>query len=107
MLDLSSLRLARFDPPNVSPMIGWQMTVAALFPFYLPFTRMVHFLAKYFTYHKVRWDDREATPGSTLEKRLRGYLDFGVTWSADHIRAGNTWLDVATSAPEETEKTGD
>jgi nitrate reductase gamma subunit len=99
--------VARMQPATVSPLVGWQMTVAALFLFYLPFTRMVHFLAKYFTYHKVRWDDREATPGSTLEKRLRGYLDFGVTWSADHIGGGSTWLDVATSLPEELEKKKD
>jgi nitrate reductase gamma subunit len=93
-------QMARFEPPQVSGLIGLQMALTALFLFYLPFTRMVHFFAKYFTYHMVRWDDREATPGSTLEKRLRASLDFGVTWSAEHVRTGKTWLDVASNLPE-------
>jgi nitrate reductase gamma subunit len=100
-------QMARLQPPQVSLLIGMQMAVASLFLFYLPFTRMIHFVAKYFTFHKVRWDDREVVPGSAMEKRLRGYLDFGVTWSAEHVRTGKTWLEVATNLPEEPKKNGD
>jgi len=97
-------QMARLRPPQVPFLIGLQMAIAALFLFYLPFTRMVHFFAKYFTYHQVRWDDREVVPGSALEKRLRASLDFGVTWSAEHIQTGKTWLEVATTLPEEPNK---
>jgi len=100
-------QLARLRPPRVFFLLGLQMTIAALFLFYLPFTRMVHFFAKYFTYHRVRWDDREVVPGSVLEKRLRAYLNFGVTWSGEHIQTGKTWLEVATTPPEEPKKDGD
>jgi nitrate reductase gamma subunit len=100
-------QIARLDPPRVSALIGLQMATAALFLLYLPFTRMVHFFAKYFTYHKVRWDDREVLPGSSLERRLRASLDFGVTWSAEHVRTGETWLEVATTLPKESAKNGD
>ena len=100
-------QIVRLHPPRVSFLLGLQMAMAALFLFYLPFTRMVHFFAKYFTYHQVRWDDREVAPGSALEKRLRAALDFGVTWSAEHVQTGKTWLEVATTLPEETEKNGD
>jgi nitrate reductase gamma subunit len=97
-------QMIRLQSPQVSGLVGLQMAVAALFLLYLPFTRMVHFFAKYFTYHQVRWDDRDVEPGSTLEKRLRAALNFGVTWSAEHVRTGNTWLEVATTLPEEPKK---
>jgi nitrate reductase gamma subunit len=94
-------------PPEVSPLLGIQMAVAATFLLYLPFTRMVHFFSKYFTYHEVRWDDRPVQPGSALEQRLRGALDFGVTWSAAHVKTGATWGEVATTLPGTDEKSGD
>lgn len=97
-------RIARLQPPEVSPLLAAQMTVAALFILYLPFTRMVHFFSKYFTYHAVRWDDREVVPGGALEKSLRGALDFGVTWSAAHVGTGKTWAEVATTLPEDETK---
>jgi nitrate reductase gamma subunit len=95
--------LIRFRPIDVSAILGAQMGVAALFLLYLPATRMVHFFSKYFTYHDVRWDDRPRATGSTLDRRLRGALDFGVDWSAAHVGTGRTWAEVATTLPEDAE----
>ena len=81
-------------------LLAVQMAVAALFIFYLPFTRMVHFFSKYFTYHQVRWDDRPVEPGSALERKLLSALDFGVDWSAEHVKTGRTWLEIATTLPK-------
>jgi nitrate reductase gamma subunit len=100
-------RVLRLRGPEVSLLLGLQMTVAALFIFYLPFTRMVHFFSKYFTYHAVRWDDRPVEAGSGLERRLRGALDFGVDWSAGHIQTGRSWAEVATTMPNEADGAGD
>jgi len=97
-------RILHLRSPEVSVLLGAQMAVAGLFIFYLPFTRMVHFFSKYFTYHAVRWDDRPVTEGSRLERRLRGALDFGVAWSADHIQTGSTWGEVATTLPGDDKK---
>jgi nitrate reductase gamma subunit len=80
------------------------MAVAALFIFYLPFTRMVHFFSKYFTYHEVRWDDRPMEKGGTLERRMMEALNFGVDWSAAHVKTGKTWAEVATTLPEDDDK---
>jgi nitrate reductase gamma subunit len=93
--------LLRLQPPRVSPLLGTQMAVAALFLVYLPATRMVHFFSKYFTYHAVRWDDRPRETGSALDRRLRRALDFGVDWSAPHAKTGKTWAEVATTLPED------
>lgn len=100
-------RLLRLRAPEVSLLLGLQMAVAALFIFYLPFTRMVHFFSKYFTYHAVRWDDRPVQAGSALERRLRGALGFGVDWSAEHIQTGKSWAEVATTMPEKPEDPGE
>jgi nitrate reductase gamma subunit len=92
--------LARWRPLSVSTLLGTQMVVASLFLLYLPATRMVHFFSKYFTYHAVRWDDRPRETGSALDRRLRAALEYGVDWSAPHVRTGRTWAEVATNLPD-------
>jgi nitrate reductase gamma subunit len=74
---------------------------------YLPFTQMMHFVAKYFTYHDVRWDDRPLEAGSKMEKELLGLLGQKPTWAGAHVRADGkkTWVDIATdSGAKEAEK---
>ena len=61
----------------------------------MPFTRMVHYVAKYFTYHKVRWDDEPNTRGSKLEGKVQELLARPESWSAPHIRPGETWSEQA------------
>ena len=89
---------------RVGRLLAAQMAVGGLFLMYMPFTRMVHFFAKYFTYHDVRWDDEPMEPGSALATRLERALHYGVDWSAEHVRTGRTWAEVATTLPGE--KTG-
>jgi nitrate reductase gamma subunit len=77
------------------------MICAALLVAYIPYTHMSHFIAKYFTYHSVRWDDRVNVRGGELAKKLAEYLTYRPTWSAPHIGADGvkTWADVATANP--------
>ncbi len=65
---------------------------------YLPFTQMMHFVAKYFTYHEVRWDDEPVVSGGKLEKELTKLLGQKPTWAGRHVRADGTktWVDIAT-----------
>ncbi len=86
---------------RVGRLLAAQMAVGGLFLMYMPFTRMVHFFAKYFTYHDVRWDDTPMEPGSPLADRLAAALNYGVDWSAGHVRTGKTWAEVATTLPDE------
>lgn len=92
-------RLAVWQAPEAGALLSAQMVLASAVLVYLPFTRMVHFFAKYFLYHDVRWDDRPLEAGSSMERRVQAALNFGVGWSADHIESGRTWAEVATSAP--------
>lgn len=66
---------------------------------YIPYTHMAHFVAKYFTYHEVRWDD--APNNAKIAARVAEYLTFHPTWLAPHIGADGlkTWADVVTTNP--------
>ncbi len=73
--------------------------VAGVFLAYLPFSQMMHFVAKYFTYHQVRWEDRPLEVGGKLESEVLELMQQRVTWSATHVGADGSknWVDIATS----------
>lgn len=66
-----------------------------LFLIYMPFTKLLHYAAKFFTFHKVLWDDGVNTKGSAIDKRITAQLAFPVTWAAPHIAPGKTWAEEA------------
>jgi nitrate reductase gamma subunit len=75
--------------------------LVSLFLLYFPVTRMMHLFAKYFTYHEVRWEDSPNLKGGKLENKIRKSLNFGISWSAPHVKTGKTWGEVATKLPTE------
>ncbi|MFH1763812.1 MAG: respiratory nitrate reductase subunit gamma [Gemmatimonadota bacterium] len=80
--------------------------LAFIFLAYLPFTQMMHFVAKYFTYHDVRWDDSPVEAGGKMEKELIGLLGQKPTWAGAHVRADGkkTWVDIATDTGKQEAK---
>ena len=91
---------------QVQPALATHVVLAGVFLAYLPFTQMMHFVAKYFTYHQVRWDDAPLEAGSRTEKEVEKLLGQTVTWGGPHLGADGkkTWADIATSGiPEEVE----
>jgi nitrate reductase gamma subunit len=74
------------------------MGVGLLFLAYLPFTPMMHFVAKYFTYHEVRWNDTPMIRGSRMEREVERLLAQPVSWAGPHLGADGkkTWVDIAT-----------
>ena len=90
-------------PVVVSSMLAAHLLVTLVFLAYLPFSQMMHFVAKYFTYHQVRWDDRPMMRDSQMEREVEGLLGQPVTWAATHVGADGVknWVDIAT---EEVEK---
>jgi nitrate reductase gamma subunit len=77
------------------------LALAALLILYIPLTHMAHFIAKYFTYHSIRWDDLPNRHERSLESRIAEQLAYKPTWSATHVGAGEgaTWAGVATTEP--------
>ncbi|MFC2103521.1 respiratory nitrate reductase subunit gamma [Bacteroidota bacterium] len=80
------------------------IVLISLFLLYFPITRMMHLFAKYFLYHNVRWEDEPNVKGGKLESKVKKALNFGVSWSAPHMKTGKTWAEVATTFPPETKQ---
>ena len=91
----------RFDgsvePP---PLLAAGFMLGCALLAYIPMTHMSHFIAKYFTYHTVRWDERGNTAGNIAGK-MAEYLMYRPTWAAPHIGADGqrTWAEIATTNP--------
>lgn len=77
--------------------------LAAVFMLWLPFTHMTHFVGKYFTYHKVRWEDHPNKQGSDLEAAVNHALGYKIRWAAPHVKSGGTWAEAATAVDNEEE----
>lgn len=73
-----------------------EVVVASLFLIYLPFTHMTHFVAKYFTYHQVRWDDAPNLGDPKTLARLQENLARPVGWAVPHIQSDKSWAEAAT-----------
>ena len=94
--------LASFDTGViVGRLFGVGLILAAILAAYIPFTHMAHFIAKYFTYHAVRWDDRVNTRGGAIETAVAEYLTYRPTWAAAHLGANGekTWADIVNTNP--------
>ena len=85
-----------------APAIGWAATVhlvlLGVFAAYFPATHMTHAYMKFFTYHRVRWDDVAVAHDPEMGRMMRANVQRPITWAAPHIAAGNrsTWADVVS-----------
>ena len=79
-------------------LLSMHIVISLLFLAYLPFTKMLHFLAKYFTYHEVRWNDMPMKGNGRMEKDVKKLLSQPVTWSASHLNADGkkNWVDIVS-----------
>lgn len=98
---------------TLSPVVNMSLAtyisilLACVFIVYVPFTSTMHYIAKYFTYHKVRWDDEPNLKegNSSIEKKLAAAMNRPITWSASHIKSGGSWGNIALQSDnaDETE----
>lgn len=94
--------ILRWDPtPQVAPVFAAGLVVTSVLTAYIPLTHMSHFVAKYFTYHSVRWDDAPLRDNRRIAAAFAEYLTYRPTWSAPHMKAGGatTWAEVAATNP--------
>ena len=84
-----------------SPLFAVAVVMVSLLGMYIPLTRMAHFVAKFFLYHDVRWNDQPNARGSKIEKHIIELLGQKVTWSAPHVRGDRTWKEVARDTSNE------
>ena len=83
------------------------LILLAGFLVYFPFTHLTHMYMKYFTWHRVRWDDDAATHDPAHDNELSAALARPISWHAAHISGtgAHTWNDaVAPNAPKEVSR---
>jgi nitrate reductase gamma subunit len=101
MLTLSKALLTFDTNIRLPKLLTAGLLLSALLLAYVPMTHMSHFIAKFFTYHSVRWDDAPSRKGGKLEVKIAEYLTYRPTWSAAHIGADGrkTWAQIAGGNP--------
>jgi nitrate reductase gamma subunit len=87
-----------FSSPTNAVLLDWTVLAAAVLVAYIPLTHMSHFFVKWFTWHRLRWDDSANVRGGRIEVMIQQALTSPVTWSAPHIAGDGkkTWAQVAT-----------
>jgi len=85
------------DTAAPTGVLATHLILASVFMLWLPLTHMTHFVGKYFTYHKVRWEDHPNVRGGKVEASISEALGYKITWAADHIKTGGTWAEAATA----------
>ena len=82
---------------NLGPVITTHIVLVLLLLIYMPFTNMMHYAAKFFTHHNVRWDDSPNLRGSNVERSLAPLFNQPISWSAPHIKEEGIqcWGDIA------------
>jgi len=61
---------------------------------YIPYSKMSHFLGKWFTYHKVLWDDEPNIKGGRIESRVKEIVrGYKIPWSGSHMKKDRSWLE--------------
>jgi nitrate reductase gamma subunit len=91
---ISALIHADFNPA-IPTALSVHIIVVMMFVVYLPFTQMIHFVAKYFTYHSIRWNDMPMN--DKMGKAIAALMGQNVSWSGRHIQGGSekNWIDIA------------
>jgi nitrate reductase gamma subunit len=86
--------------------VSVHIAMGMLFLIYLPFSYMMHFVAKYFMYHEVRWNDEPIRGNQAMTEEVQAMLGQTVTWSAPHLGADGkkNWVDIATADVSEEGK---
>lgn len=83
----------------LDPRIAVQLALLLSFLVYLPFTRLMHFFGKYFTYHKMLWDSEPSMLDGRFNKgfgeKIARNLEMEVPWAAPHAAEGSLWKEAA------------
>lgn len=84
--------LISFTPFEASPLFVVHLILLLIMFTYIPLSKMSHYVGKYFTFHKVLWENDPNLKGSEIEKKVKEATAYRPTksWSAPHITGTNT-----------------
>lgn len=80
--------------PELPPVTILHIILLQLLWIYIPYSKMSHFLGKWFTYHKILWDDEPNIRGSRIEYRVKEIVrGYKIPWSGPHVKKDKSWLE--------------
>ena len=82
---VQSLLIFDLHAPVGSTLLGLDILLAVVLIAYIPMTHMSHFFIKWFTYHRIRWDDEPNLGSGSIEKKIFKQVQHPVTWAAPPI----------------------
>jgi len=79
-----------FSGAALAPLVVCHLVLLGIMLIYIPIGKMSHYVGKYFTFHKVLWDNDPNHEGSDVEARLKKSAALpkpaaGAAWAAAHI----------------------
>ncbi|WP_028307267.1 respiratory nitrate reductase subunit gamma [Desulfitibacter alkalitolerans] len=82
--------LLTFSPISADGPLTLHIILLGLLLIYIPKSKMSHYVAKYFTFHKVLWENEPNLPGSEIDQKIKeaAGIKSGKTWAAPHFQAG-------------------
>ncbi|HWQ41381.1 MAG TPA: respiratory nitrate reductase subunit gamma, partial [Desulfosporosinus sp.] len=80
--------LVTFAPFAATTLQTLNIILVGIMLIYIPISKMSHYVGKYFTFHKVLWDNDANLKGSAIEHEIKKASTFKptTTWSAPHLK---------------------
>ncbi|NLT96219.1 MAG: nitrate reductase gamma subunit [Clostridia bacterium] len=77
-----------FSPIEADAALSIHIVLLGLLLIYIPLTKMSHYVGKYFSFHKVLWDNDPNLPGSKIDQKIKTapVVKPQKSWSAPHFQ---------------------
>lgn len=98
-----ALRLA-LPLDSISSITLLHYILVQIFLIYIPFSKFFHGPVKFFTFHKILWQDEFQMKGSPEEKKIMEQLHYKVKWAAPHVIPDQNWLHNAKNTNLDEDK---
>lgn len=81
-------QMLSFTPFTTTPIMVFHIIILGFMFIYIPASKMSHYVGKYFTFHKVLWENDPNLRGSAIEQKLAAASGYKpqTQWSAPHIQ---------------------
>ncbi|KJS22062.1 MAG: nitrate reductase gamma subunit [Clostridiaceae bacterium BRH_c20a] len=83
-----AMSMLTFSPIEASAVLSLHIILLGILLIYIPLTKMSHYVGKYFSFHKVLWDNDPNVPGSEVDKIIKEaqIAKPKNNWSAPHYQ---------------------
>ncbi|MGI6685856.1 MAG: respiratory nitrate reductase subunit gamma [Bacillota bacterium] len=84
--------LLTFTPFSAGILLTIHLILAGLVIIYIPLTKMSHYVGKFFSFHKVIWDNEPYLPGNEISRKVKESLSYQPKgqWAAPHYPGNKT-----------------